>query len=181
MEVHLRYDRKDYTTDTRRFGQKGMSTQKEQPTNSADNTCTDDHTDTNTDTLNLILNCNITTTPKNKKSRRFKKRTSVVNLSQHKLTRDEESILQKGLNFIPTPTRGHEAKIVQDFLLFERKLRLHHKVHNEEKEQSTDDSSEEEICPHKLLRPSKGYKPEDHEMDQNIMRYKTTCLNHLKN
>ena len=67
-------------------------------------------------------------TPKNKK-RRFQKRNSIVNLSNYKLTKTETSLLEKGLNFIPTPNREHEARIVQDFLLFERKLRLHHKLH----------------------------------------------------
>ena len=61
--------------------------------------------------------------------RRFQKRNSIVNLSNYKLTKTETSLLEKGLNFIPTPNREHEARIVQDFLLFERKLRLHHKLH----------------------------------------------------
>ena len=34
-----------------------------------------------------------------------------MNLSRYKLNKDEESILQKGLNFIPTPNREHEAKL----------------------------------------------------------------------
>ena len=68
-------------------------------------------------------------------------------------------------------------------MLFERKLRLHHKLHREENlEETAVESSEEEEeqSPHKLLRPSKGYKPEDHEMDPNMMRYKTTVLNEMK-
>ena len=36
----------------------------------------------------------------------------------------EEQILNKGLNFIPTPAREHPANIMQDYLLFDRKLRL---------------------------------------------------------
>ena len=87
------------------------------------------------------------------------------------------------MNFIPTPTREHEARIIQDFLLFERKLRLHHMLHKEETNQSEEEeesSEEEEQSPHKILRPSKGFKPEDHMMDPNIMRYKTTVLNHMK-
>ena len=108
-----------------------------------------------------------------------------MNLSNYTLTKAETSILEKGLNFIPTPNREHEARIVQDFLLFERKLRLHHKLHKKEtQEQSATDTDldeePEEESPHKLLRPSKGYKPEDHEMDPNIMRYKTTVLNEMK-
>ena len=69
--------------------------------------------------------------------------------------------------------------------MFERKLRLHHKLHKEEnqEESAAEHESEEEPedeSPHKLLRPSKGYKPEDHKMDSNIMRYKTTVLNEMK-
>ena len=59
-------------------------------------------------------------------------------------------------------------------------MRLHHKYHEENPEESAEESGEEEESPHKLLRPSKGYKPEDHEMDTNIMRYKTTVLNEMK-
>ena len=99
------------------------------------------------------------------------------------MNKSEISILDKGLNFIPTPNQEHEAKITQDFLLFERKLRLHHKYHkeqNKEDNQSEEDSSEEEESPHKLLRPSKGYKPDDHEIEPNILRYKITVLNQMK-
>ena len=48
----------------------------------------------------------------------------VINLSQYQLTPPEISLLSKGLNFIPTPGRDHPAIIIQDYLLFERKLRL---------------------------------------------------------
>ena len=85
-----------------------------------------------------------------------------MNLSNYKLTKHETSILEKGLNFIPTPSREHEVKILQDFLLFERKLRLYHKLHKREEDiETTDESSEEEDSPHKILRPSKGWKPDD--------------------
>ena len=85
------------------------------------------------------------------------------------------------MNFIPTPAIEHEAKIIQDFLLFERKLRLHHKLHQENEEDEDDNQSEEEEeSPHKILRPSKGWKPDDAEMDPNIMRYKISVLNDLE-
>ena len=74
----------------------------------------------------------------------------------------------------------HEAKIVQDSLLFERKLRLYHKLHkNEEVIETTDESSDDD-SPHKILKPSKGWKPDDSEMDPNIMRYKTSVLNDMQ-
>ena len=56
-------------------------------------------------------------------------------------------------------------------------------LHKEETNQSEDEeesSEEEETSLHTILRPSKGFKPEDHMMDPNIMRYKTTVLNHMK-
>ena len=56
-------------------------------------------------------------------------------------------------------------------------------LHKEETNQSEEEeksSEEEEQSPHKILRPSKGFKPEDRMMDPNIMRYKTTVLNHMK-
>ena len=103
-----------------------------------------------------------------------------MNLSKYTLNQPEISILEKGLNFIPTPTMEHEAKIVQDFLLFERKLRLYHKLHKNEEEIETTDESSDDDSPHKILKPSKGWKPDDSEMDPNIMRYKTSVLNDMQ-
>ena len=102
-------------------------------------------------------------------------------MSNYKLNTHETTILKKGLNFIPTPAREHEARILQDFLLFERKLRLYHKLHkNEEDIETTDESSDEEDSPHKILRPSKGWKPEDSECDPNIMKYKTCVIHDIE-
>ena len=105
-----------------------------------------------------------------------------MNLSTHPLNTDETSILQKGLNYIPTPSREHEARIIQDFLLFERKLRLHHKLFepNPEENSTSEEETDEEESPHKMLRPSKGWKPDDSEMDPNIMRYKISVLNDVE-
>ena len=169
MEKDKRDHRKDKTTNSRRSGQENGQKTFQSPEQTNDVTRTPDY--------RSILSTD-TTTPKNKK-RRFQKRKSIINLSTYSLTKGESSILEKGLNFIPTPSKEHEAKIVQDFLLFKRKLRLHHKYHEEKLEESAEESGEED-SPHKLLRPSKGYKPEDHEMDPNIMRYKTTVLNEMK-
>ena len=102
-------------------------------------------------------------------------------MSNYKLNTHETTILKKGLNFIPTPAREHEARILHDFLLFERKLRLYHKLHkNEEDIETTDESSDEEDSPHKILRPSKGWKPEDAECDPNIMKYKTCVIHDIE-
>ena len=59
-----------------------------------------------------------------KKVRCFSKSTNIINLSKYKLTNDEEKLLNKGLNFIPTLSREHSSHILQDYLLFDRKLRL---------------------------------------------------------
>ena len=116
-----------------------------------------------------------------KKARRFQRKSNqIVNLSKYTLNQSEISILEKGLNFIPTPSKEHEAKIVQDFLLFERKLRLYHKLHKSEEEIETTDESSDDDSPHKILKPSKGWKPDDSEMDPNIMRYKTSVLNDMQ-
>ena len=91
--------------------------------------------------------------------------------------------MEKGLNFIPTPQKEHPVKIVQDFLLFERKLRLHHKLYKQpqqDPEQDSDATDSKEESPHKILRPSKGWKPDDSEMDPNILRYKISVLNDLE-
>ena len=158
MEENQRYNRKGQTTNNRRLREetRQKTISDSAPTN---------YPSRISDYYNILTG---TTTSKTKK-RRFQKRKSIVNLSNYTLTKAETSILEQGLNFIPTPNREHEARIVQDFLLFERKLRLHHKLHTEENQEqpATEndlDEEPEEESPHKLLRPSKGYKPEDHEI-----------------
>ena len=54
----------------------------------------------------------------------FTKSTNIINLSKYQLTKEEEKLLNKGLNFIPTPVQEHPSHILQDYLLFDRKLRL---------------------------------------------------------
>ena len=63
---------------------------------------------------------------KNKhKNRRYKKPNfPITNLSNHQLSKDEINLLSKVLNFIPTPRRDHPAKMLQDILLFDRRIRL---------------------------------------------------------
>ena len=84
------------------------------------------------------------------------------------------------LTFFWTFYLNHLSPLWGYFLLFERKLRLYHKLHkNEEDIETTDDSSDDD-SPHKILKPSKGWKPDDSEMDPNIMRYKTSVLNDMQ-
>ena len=179
MELHQRNPRKNNKTN------KGRSRQETRQKNLENQQQTDCNPTTGptSRSIDFILSTTTTTTSKNnKKNRRFHRKSAIVNLSTYKLTKSEESLLEKGLNFIPTPQQEHEAKITQDFLLFEHKLRLYHKYHREQNlEDTEEDGSSEDESPHKLLRPSKGYKPEDYEIDPNIMRYKTTVLNQLRN
>ena len=62
---------------------------------------------------------------RNIKNCRYKKPNfPITNLSNHQLSKDEMNLLSKGLNFIPTPRRDHPAKMLQDILLFDRRIRL---------------------------------------------------------
>ena len=73
-----------------------------------------------------------TTTKETKHQRRFKRTiTHITNLSKHKLTPGETSLLSKGPNFIPTPKKEHPAKLLQDILLFDRRLRLKYFFHHD--------------------------------------------------
>ena len=66
-----------------------------------------------------------TKTKGKQKSRCFKSRkTAITNLSSFNLSEAERNLLRRGLNFIPTPSREHPATILQDYLLFDQKLRL---------------------------------------------------------
>ena len=67
------------------------------------------------------------------KARRFKSRkTTITNLSSYNLSEAEKNLLGKGLNFIPTQPREHPAIILQDYLLFDRKLRLRYYFEDKE-------------------------------------------------
>ena len=179
MEFYQEHTRESNQPDKGRLRE-----ERSQTTQQPNDTSTSTTTESRTNTINIILSEQPSSlTTKNKRTRRFQRKSSILNLNKYKLQPGELTLLEKGLHFIPTPSREHEAKIVQDFLLFERKLRLHHKLHKEQTQKETtseEDDSSEEDSPHKLLRPSKGYKPEDHEMDPNIVRFKTTVLNQMK-
>ena len=48
----------------------------------------------------------------------------IVNLSSHQLTEAQQSLLNKGLSFCPTPLGDHKDERLKDLLLFERRVRL---------------------------------------------------------
>ena len=100
----------------------------------------------------------------NKKNRHYRKPTQpkfIINLSQHILNQDKISLLSKGLNFIPTPKPDHPAKILQDLLLFHRKLRLKYHFHQDTPitQQDSDTSTESDIPRASILTPNSGWTP----------------------
>ena len=99
-----------------------------------------------------------------KKNRHYRKPTQpkfIINSSQHILNQDEISLLSKGLNFIPTPKPDHPAKILQDLLLFDRKLRLKYHFHQDTPTTQQDCyiSTERDIPRASILTPSSGWTP----------------------
>ena len=184
MDIHQGGHQQNRRTNKRRHGKKESTKKSKDQSTGRRSSISRNIPDNDNSTSNISTTATqiLARTTSSKKQRRFKRQNhSIVNLSIHQLTKEETSILNKGLNFIPTPTIEHEAKIIQDFLLFERKLRLHHKLYQEKEEDEEDNQSEEEEdSPHKILRPSKGWKPDDAEMDPNIMRYKISVLNDLE-
>ena len=64
------------------------------------------------------------TTKETKDQRRFKRTiTHITNLSKHKLTPGETSLLWKGLNFIPTPKKEHPAKTTTTYTTIWQKIK----------------------------------------------------------
>ena len=98
------------------------------------------------------------------KGRRFKRQKSiVVNYSHKHLTKDHINILNKGFKFIPTPRPDHKAKYIQDYLLFERRLRLKYhfsKIQNDDEESDDDIYADTDDTPttHPLSQSS-GWTP----------------------
>ena len=76
----------------------------------------------------------------------------INNLSKYELTHGETSLLSKGLNFFPTPKKEHPAKLLQDILLFDRRLRLKYFFHQDSA--TTTESIEET---NSTLHPSSGW------------------------
>ena len=79
-------------------------------------------------------------------------------LSNYQLTPGKISLLSKDLNFIPTPHREHPAKLLQDILLYHRKLRLKYYFHQDILNESTESTelTEEGDTIHNILHPCSG-------------------------
>ena len=62
----------------------------------------------------------------------------VTSLSNYQLSKHQITLLTKGLNFIPTSRKDHPAKILQDILLFDRKIRLKYHFYNNPDQSNSD-------------------------------------------
>ena len=177
MDLHQGNPNQNRNTNQRRPGEENRKADTQQADSDATTATSDRRTlprdlrkTTDRNTTDELSKTILSRTTSTKKQRRFqRKQPAIVNLSNYKLNKDETKLLEKGLNFIPIPQKEHPVKIVQDFLLFERKLRRHHKLYKQlqqDPEQDSDATDSEEESPHKIFRPSKGWKPDDSEMDQ---------------
>ena len=110
-----------------------------------------------------------TTTKETKHQRRFKRTIiHIINLSKYQLTPGETSLLSKGLNFIPTPKKEHPAKLLQDILLFDRRLRLKYFFHHNNNTQPTEQKNT-------TLYPSSGWTPPSGQ-DPFLESYRSTII-----
>ena len=94
------------------------------------------------------------------KNCRFKEpNIPITNLSNHQLSRDEISLLSKGLIFIPTPRRDHPAKMLQDILLFDRKIRLKYYFYNDSGQdlKAVQENTQSKHTNNQLLHPSSDW------------------------
>ena len=105
-----------------------------------------------------------TKTKGEQKVRHFKTRkTTITNLSNFNLSEAERNLLRRGLNFIPTPSREHPVTILQDYLLFDQKLRLKY-YFMDKKTNCTNDKPT-------TLKQSTGWTPPSSQ-DQNFDSYR---------
>ena len=63
----------------------------------------------------------------------------ITNLSSHKLTLNETSLLNKGLNFIPYSSKISYLDLDKDIKRFERRLQIHNFFKDEEQSDSEDE------------------------------------------
>ena len=59
---------------------------------------------------------------------------NIINLSSRHLSRDEISLLSKGLKLVPTPKHINKAKIKEEIKVYGRKLRLMWHFRNDHRE-----------------------------------------------
>jgi hypothetical protein len=103
------------------------------------------------------------------KTTRRLERSSIINLSNFTLTKSQKALLHKGLNFIPTPKTDHPAKQLQDYLLFDRRLRLKYLFNNIDNTQTQHQNSTTNLS---LINPSTGWTPQSGQ-DTGLDTYRT--------
>ena len=126
--------------DTTTTNKTGKQIQNSGPTDQLpDVRCTTSSKVSNSKSDNNAVHSRTSQTTKGKKRARcFTKSTNTVNLSTYKLTPAEENLLNKGLNFIPTPSREHPLHTsYKTSLLFDRKRRLKYFFMDKEIENNT--------------------------------------------
>ena len=85
-----------------------------------------------TDNLNISVNpIRDITNKSNNNNQSNRPITSIVNLSNHTLTADQTSLLNKGLNFCPTPGEPDISSLRCDLNSFHRSLRIKHFFQNQ--------------------------------------------------
>ena len=111
-------------------------------------------------TTQLTTNHQFQQPPQKKHNHRFKKpKPPITNLSSHILTKHQISLLSRGLNFIPTPKKDHPAKILQDILLFDRKLKLKYYFHQSNSDPDPNTNTTTNHTTNTILNPSSGWTP----------------------
>ena len=112
---------------------------------------------------------------------RFKKpKPPITNLSSHTLTKHQISLLSIGLNFIPTPKKDHPAKILQDILLFDRKLRLKYYIYQSDSDTDPNITTTTDHTKNTILNPSSGWTPPSGQ-DPFLDTYRSLITNEFLN
>ena len=85
--------------------------------------------------------------------------------------------MDKGLNYIPNTPRDHPVKLIQELLLFDRRIKLHNFFYSEEEEDTAYNNRTEEST-HKLIKPSSGWTPQS-GLDAHIDIFKDEIVKEL--
>ncbi|XP_070562321.1 uncharacterized protein [Ptychodera flava] len=88
-------------------------------------------------TSNMNKQNSSTTSSQLRSHSQHKKSTTVINLTQTKLTEHERNLLDKGLSFCPTPTKANKVQLAIDMNTFHRRLRLAEYFFDDETEDTT--------------------------------------------
>ena len=83
-----------------------------------------------------------------------------------------KSLLSKGLNLIPTPRRDHPAKMLQDILLFDRKINLRYHFSND----SDQNHGSSQQINNQILHHSSGWTPPGGQ-DPFLDTYRNSIIN----